>query len=55
MGLLIVKWWPVNSFMVLGILVGIEIMINGGALAIAGMAGKRLQSDYFHRYSSMNR
>lgn len=52
MSLLIVKWWPINSFMVLGVLVGIEILINGGALAVAGMAGKKVRSDYFHRFSS---
>ncbi len=55
MSIAIVIMWPINNFMALGVLVGIEIMINGGALAVAGMAGKKLRSDYFHRYSSMSR
>ena len=51
LGVLILSMWPVTSFFLLGILTGVEIFLNGWILTIAGMAGKKAKSVFFHRHA----
>lgn len=54
MGVLIFSLWPVKNFMFLGILTGIEIVINGLTITVVGAATKRIKADFFHRYPGNN-
>jgi uncharacterized membrane protein HdeD (DUF308 family) len=42
LGLFILSQWPINSFVFLGILVGIEILLNGWTLLVVGYVSRRL-------------
>ncbi|MBD3241075.1 MAG: hypothetical protein GF331_10860, partial [Chitinivibrionales bacterium] len=41
LGILILALWPIERFSVLGVLAGIEIMINGMTVSLAGKAAHR--------------
>jgi uncharacterized membrane protein HdeD (DUF308 family) len=49
LGILILSNWPVTNFFILGVLTGIEILLNGWTLTIGGMAGKRAKSAFFQK------
>lgn len=49
LGVLILSMWPVTSFFILGVLTGIEILLNGWTLTIASMAGRRAKSAFFRK------
>jgi uncharacterized membrane protein HdeD (DUF308 family) len=49
LGVLILSMWPVTSFILLGVLTGVEILLNGWTLTIAGMARKNAKTEFFHR------
>ncbi len=44
LGIIIFVIWPIRSFTLLGIFVGIEIMLNGMTIAIAGKAVHTIQN-----------
>jgi uncharacterized membrane protein HdeD (DUF308 family) len=50
LGVLILSLWPVTSFFVLGVLTGIEILLNGWTLTLAGIAGKKAVSTFSRRH-----
>jgi uncharacterized membrane protein HdeD (DUF308 family) len=54
LGVLIFSLWPIKSFMFLGILTGIEIILNGLIITVVGATTKRIKADYFHRYPRNN-
>jgi uncharacterized membrane protein HdeD (DUF308 family) len=47
LGLFIISRWPIKSFLLIGILVGIEIILNGWTLMAAGYVTNRVK----HRYT----
>lgn len=47
LGFFIFSIWPVTSFIILGVLVGIDIMLNGWSLLAAGYASRKFF--YHHR------
>lgn len=44
LGLLIWQGWPATGLWVIGLFIGIELIINGVALSMLGVAAKRLQT-----------
>jgi uncharacterized membrane protein HdeD (DUF308 family) len=49
LGVLILSMWPVTSFILLGVLTGVEILLNGWTLTITGMTRKNAKTEFFHR------
>lgn len=49
LGIFILSNWPITNFFVLGVLTGIEILLNGWILTFAGMAGKKARSAFFQK------
>ena len=50
-GIYILYSWPVERYFTLGILVGVEIILNGWSLAALRLAGKKMKADYNKPYS----
>lgn len=44
LGLFIIARWPLTNFIVLGTLIGIEILLNGWSIAAIEYAGKRVKT-----------
>lgn len=44
LGVLIWQQWPVSGFWVIGLFIGIELIVNGAALAMLSLAARQLQS-----------
>lgn len=42
LGFFILSQWPINNFLILGVLVGIEIILNGWSLMVVGYASQRI-------------
>jgi uncharacterized membrane protein HdeD (DUF308 family) len=43
LGVLIWQQWPVSGFWVIGLFIGIELIVNGAALAMLSLAARQLQ------------
>ncbi len=44
LGLFILVRWPITNFVLLGTLIGIEILLNGWSIAVIEYAGKRVKT-----------
>jgi uncharacterized membrane protein HdeD (DUF308 family) len=43
LGVLIWQQWPVSGFWVIGLFIGLELIVNGAALAMLSLAARQLQ------------